>query len=105
MGAVAICAAYLGVAMGGAFEVRVRSGVAGQAARVNFLRRSFVEDEDFALVAAAGHVLSAGAVTAFAALVCCGFLIFIQHRLPVRRLCPTVVELFVTGLAGFGADV
>jgi hypothetical protein len=104
MRAVTVDAANLGVAMRRALEVGMRSYVAGQAARVHFRRGSFLKDEDFGFVTTAGHVIGAGPVAAFATLVGrTGFLI--QHRLPVRRLRPIVVEIFVTRLARVGAYV
>src|SRR5208282_1537577 len=98
MRAVTVGAAYLGVAMRGALEVRMGSNVAGQTAGVHFRRGSFLKDEDFGFVPTARDVIGTGPVAAFATLVGgTGFLI--KRRLPVRRLRPAVVEIFVTGLA------
>src|ERR1022692_1349491 len=98
MRAVTVDAAYLGVAMLRALEVWMRSRVAGQTARIHFFSGSFRKDEDLGFVTAACHVFGSRPVAALATLVGgAGFLI--QRRLPVRRLRPTVVEIFVTRLA------
>jgi len=106
--AVTVGAAHLGVAMRvamrGAFEVGMRSGVAGQTAGVHLLRRSLFKNEYFGLVAAAVDVIGAGPVATFATLV--RWPAFgIQRCFPVRRFRPTVVKIFVTRLAGIRAYV
>ena len=78
--------------------------VACQTAVVHFFRRGFCKPEYFRLIAAARHVVRPRPVTALATLVrrpafC------IQRRLPVRRLGPIVVELFVAGFARVGAYI
>ena len=104
MHAVTVHAADLGVAMRGALEVRVRSGVAGQTPFVNFLRGSFLKDKYLASVAAAVDMVRSGPVATLATLVG-GAAFRIQHRLPVRRLRPGVVQVLVTGLAGLRTHV
>ena len=104
MRAVTVDAAYLGVAMRGALEVRMRSGVASQTARVNFLRGGLLEDEDLGFVTTAGHVIGAWPVAALATLVG-GSAFRIKRRLPVRRLRPGAVKVLVTGLTGLRTHV
>jgi hypothetical protein len=99
MRAVTVGAAHLGVAVGGALEVRVGSSVAGQTTRVDLLRGSVFKDEDFGFVTTACNVIGPWTVAAFATLVG-GSAFGIKRRLPVRRLRPIVVEIFVTRLAG-----
>src|ERR1039458_4151920 len=98
MRAVTVDAAYLGVAMRRALEVWMRSGVAGQTALVHFRGGSFLKDEYLGFVATACHVIGSRPVAAFATLVG-GAAFRIKRRLPVRRLRPIVVEIFVTRLA------
>jgi hypothetical protein len=91
MRAMTIRAAYVGVAMRRALEVRVRTGVAGQTARVNLLRGSVLKDKNLGFVTASSHVLCAGSVAALAALMR-GSALGIEHCFPVRRLFPAVVR-------------
>src|ERR1700730_248602 len=104
MRAVTIRTAYLGMARRRAIEVRVRSGVAGQTARVNLLRGSVLKDKNLGFVAASGHVICAGSVAALAALTR-GSALGIKRRFPVRRLFPAVVEIFMTSLAGLRTHI
>src|SRR5208282_33995 len=78
--------------------------VAAQAASAGFLPRLPFEDEYFGFVAATCHVASAGTMAPLATLLR-GAAFLIQCGLPVRRLLPCVVNLLVTGLAGFRSDV
>ena len=80
------------------------AGVAGEAAGVDFFRGSVLEQENLCFVAAAGDVVGAGAVAAFATLLR-GTAFGIEGGLPVRSFLPAGVNLLVTGLAGFGAQV
>ena len=80
------------------------AGVAGQAAIVDILRGSALEREDLGYVTATRHVLRSRAMARFAALVrraAPG----IERRLPVRRLFPVVVNVFVAGFAHFRPHV
>jgi hypothetical protein len=104
MHAVTVGAAYLGVAMRRAFEIGVRSRVAGQTACADFFSRGLAEDEDLGFVAATRDVLGARSMATFAPLVG-GWGFLIQRRLPVRRLCPLVIAIFMTAFAGVGSDV
>src|SRR5580658_10152454 len=80
------------------------TGVAGQAALVDFLGRMIFEDENLRFVAAAGDVSGSRPMASFASLM--RWAAFrIERRLPVRRLFPIVVDSFVTGLACLCADV
>jgi hypothetical protein len=98
MRAVTVGAAYLGAGMRGALEVRMRSGVAAQTARIHFFSGSLPEEKYLGFVTTARHVIGARPVAAFATLVG-GAAFLIKRRLPVRRLRPTVVEVFVASLA------
>ena len=90
--------------MRGALEVGVRTGVAGQTASVNLLGGSAFKDENLGFIAAAGDVVRAGTVAAFAALMR-GPTFCIEPGLPMRRSFPGVVEFFVTALASLRANI
>src|SRR5580693_8882425 len=104
MNAVAADTADLRLGVGRAVEVRVRSCVTGQAHGVNLFGRVLRGIEYLARVAAARHVLRAGTVAAFAALMG-GSSFGIECGLPVRRLLPAVVEIFVARLTGLRPHV
>lgn len=76
--------------------------MAGEAAVVDLFGGMIGKDEDLRFVAAPGNVGSAGAVAAFTALMR-GAAFRVKGRLPVGSLFPTVVNLFVAGLAYLGA--
>src|SRR5271155_3558451 len=77
------------------------AGVARQTAGVDFFRRSILEHKDLGFVAATRDVIRAGTVAALARRSC----FRVEGRLPVRSLLPTVVDFFVTGLAGLGSQI
>src|SRR5580698_1194233 len=104
MNAVAANTADLRLGMGGAVKVRVRSRVTGQALGVNLFGRVLCGIEYLGYVAAARHVLRPGTVAAFAALMG-GSSFGIECGLPVRRLLPVVVEIFVAYLTGLRPHV
>ena len=88
----------------GTVEVGVLLAIAmtRHAALAGLVRSLAGEGEDFALVATALDVGLARTVTSLAALgLGCRAL---QSRLPVRRNLECLVDVFVTGLAGLGAD-
>jgi len=104
MRAVTVDATDLGLGMRGAFEVGMRSHVAGQTARVHLLRGSFLEDEDLGFITTTGHVLGTGTMASFATLV--GGLSFgIEGCLPMRRFLPRVIDLLMARLAGFRSHI
>jgi len=80
------------------------TSVTSQAASVDFLRSSILEQEYFRFVAAAGHMVGAGAMAALATLLR-RTAQFIQRGLPVRRFLPRVVKIFVTSLASLRSHV
>jgi len=80
------------------------AGVTRQTAGVDFFRRSILEHKDLGFVAATRHVIRARTVAALAALVRRSFF-RVEGRLPVRRLLPTVVDFFVTGLASLRSQI
>ncbi len=98
MNAVAAGAADVRSGMGRAVKVRVRSRVTGQALGVNLFGRVLRWIEYLGYVAAAGHMLCAGAMAALAPLMR-GAAFNIERCLPVRRFLPIVLEIFVTRLA------
>src|ERR1022692_647173 len=104
MHAVTVRAADFGFGMRRALEIRVRSGMTIQTPLVNFLRRSFFEDKYLALVATTVDMVRSGTMATLATLVG-GAAFLIQHRLPVRRLFPSVVKVLVTGLTGLRTHV
>lgn len=80
------------------------AGVAGHAARVDFLGRSVLKRKDFAYIAATGHVRRARAVAALTTLV--RWTAFrVESGLPMRRFSPVVVNFLVAGLAGFRSHI
>ena len=80
------------------------TGVAGQAALVDFLGRMIFEDENLGFVAAAGDVSGSRPMATLASLM--RWAAFrIERCLPVRRLFSIVVNGFVAGLACLCADV
>ncbi len=92
--------------VGGLGKVRlfVTFAVAGQTAGAGFLPGLALEDVYFAFVAASGDVLRARPVATLATLL--GWTArFVQRGFPVRRLFPGVVNLFVTGFAGFRSHI
>jgi hypothetical protein len=78
--------------------------VTGQALGVNLFGRVLRGIEYLGYVAAARHVLRPGTVAAFAALMG-GSTSGIECGLPVRRLLPAVVEIFVARLTRFRSHV
>ena len=98
MYAVTLRAAYLGMTMRGAPEVRVRFGVAGQTAGVDLVRGCLLEEKYLRFVAASGHVIRAGSVASLASLVR-GFAMGIECCFPVRRIRETVVKRLMAALA------
>ena len=104
MKAVATDAADLRLGVRRALKVWVRRRVTGQAHGVHLFGRVLRGIKYFAHVPAAGHMGGTGTVAAFATLrgrtafgVQCGF--------PMRRLLPSVVDLFVTSLAGLCSHI
>lgn len=77
--------------------------VARQAPLVNVLGRVIVKDENLARVAAAFHVRATWPVAVLAPVF--RDAAFLECLLPVRAFFPTVVNVFVAGLAGFRANV
>lgn len=104
MNAVAADTADVRLGVGRAVKVRVRSRVTGQALGVNLFGRVLRGIEYLAYIAAARHVLRTGTVAAFATLMG-GSSFGIERGLPVRRLLPVVVDLFVARLAGLRAYI
>ena len=82
----------------------VPTGVAGEAAVVDFFRGMIGKDENLRLVAAAGDVGGAGAVAAFTSLMR-RTTFRVEGRFPVRSLFPAVVDLLVAGLADLRAEI
>jgi len=80
------------------------AGVTGEAASVNFLRCCILKGKDLAYVAATRYVLCAGTMAALTALVRRAAF-GVQGSLPVRRLCPAVVNLLVTRFAGLRSHI
>jgi len=80
------------------------ASMAGHTAIVDLLDGGLLEREDFRDITAAGDMLGSGAMAGFASLARRSAF-GVQSRLPVRRLLPTVVEVFVADLAGFRANV
>src|SRR5271168_1319293 len=74
------------------------AGVAAQAARVNFFRRSFLEEEKFRSIGGVRDVARRSAVAIFAAVL--GDAAFFVRLLPVRTFLPASVYVRMTRLAG-----
>src|SRR5271169_2575814 len=104
MNAVTADTADLRLGMGRTVKVRVRSRVTGQALGVNLFGRVLRGIEYLAYIAATSHVVRAGTMATFAALLG-GAAVFVERGFPVRRLLPGVVDFLVAGLAGLGAYV
>src|SRR5271169_2671687 len=79
------------------------ASVAGQTTRVDFFRRSVLEQEYLCFVTAACHVVGARTMATFATLFR-RTAFRVEGRLPVWRFLPTVIDFLVTGLAGLGAQ-
>lgn len=79
-------------------------GMAGQAARIDFLGRGILEGEDFGYVATTRHVVGTGAVATFAPLMRRSTF-GIESSLPVRSFLPAIVDLLVAGLAGLRTHI
>jgi len=94
----------LGVDRVDGVHVLSATSMATHAAGVYFLGRSVLEYEDLGFVAAARYVVGAGPVAALTSLV--RWTTFrIEGGLPMWCLLPTVVDLLVTGFAGFRSHV
>lgn len=78
--------------------------VTSQAARAGLLARLALKKINFRFVAAARHMFGARPVAPFATLMR-GATFRVERGLPMRRLFPTVVDFFVTGLAGVRANI
>ena len=79
----------------------VVTGVAGEAALVDFLGRMILENKNLGFIAAAIHVRAAWPVAILAAVL--GEAAFLEGLLPMRALLPAVIKIFVARLAGFRA--
>jgi len=103
---VAIQAADLAAGMGGLRKMGllVPLTVTSQATSARLLPGVILEYENLGFVAPAGDMFRAWTVAAFAALLRRSAR-FIEGGLPVRRLLPGIVKVFVTGLASLGAHV
>ena len=104
MGRVAVDTADVaaGVARFRKMRLPMAFAMATQAARTGLLSRLPRETENPGFVAAPGNVIRAGAMAALAAL---ARRFLIQRGLPVRTFLPRVVDVLMTGLAGFGSHV
>ncbi len=103
---VAIEAAHLVARVRRLGKMRLRMAVtmAGQAAGAIFCARVFLEDIDFALVAASGHMICPWPMTTLAALLRVPA-VFDQGCFPMRGLRPGVVDIFMTAFARIRADI
>jgi hypothetical protein len=98
MNAMATCTTYVCNSVCGALEIRMCCGVALQTLPIDCFRRRFAEAEDLFYIAAQLYVLSAWPMAALAR----NPLAAMQHRKAgVRILSELLVDLTVTGLAGF----
>ena len=100
----AIEAADVATGVGGFCEVRLLAAiaVAGQTAGAGLLPRMISENVDLSLVAAASHMVGAGAVATFTALM---RRILILSSFPVGCLLPAVINFLMTAFASFRPHV
>jgi len=104
MNAVTADTADLRLGVGRAVKVRVRTRVTGQALGVNLFGRVLRGIEYLARVAATRYVLCSGTMAALATLLR-GTALRVQCGFPMRRFLPRVIDLLVTGLAGFRSHI
>ena len=98
MHAVTVGTADFGVAVGGALEIWMCSSMTSQTALARLFRGSVRECKDFCFVTTARNVLGARPMATLTTLMRRPAL-RVQRRLPVRRLRPIVIAIFVTRLA------
>lgn len=106
MGRVAGDAAHVALSMQRVHRIHVlgATGMARQAAVVDFFGRMILEDEDLRYVAASGDVRRPGTMATFTSLV--GWPPFrIKCCFPVRGLLPAVVNVLVAGFASLCSDI
>jgi NAD(P)-dependent dehydrogenase (short-subunit alcohol dehydrogenase family) len=106
VGRMAAEAAEVILAMRRARKVRVilAGAVAHKAALIDGLRRCLLETKDLGGIPGIIDVVTPRSVAGFAALLGRSAML-VERRLPMRRFLEILVEVFVTGFAGFRAHV